>query len=515
MNAWRKAMFCAMALGLVATGTAQAQRGRGQGQGKQGGAQDNKCNVESASSGQVKNAYNSVTLLQLGGAKPDDAKKKLTSAVKDLTSKPDYGKDQLPRDYALGAALVFWFEQLGEPATVKRADVGYATNPEGSVDLLAAADTAFRAVETAEPSCADKTQFFRERPWAKLINQVPPLINEDKLDSASKVLERTLVINRNSPYTYYFEGQIKQRKNDWAGAAQAYSKVDSMATPAEVAADSGLKGVKEYSDFGAAYATLRRAQEMSGEQQKAEMKKAAALYQQYLKDYPESPNREPAQAGLTAALQASGDTQSLATMWQDMLANPTHYTDVQFFDAGTQAFTTDQIPMAVQLMEQGHKENPYLRGGLFNLSNAYWKAGQFDKMAATTRELVTVDPNNPDNYQLMAIAYQEQSKKATDAKTKKALGDSVVKYIGEGDKLPVKVTFTYGRDGATTKLAGELENTGTTAKNGTLKVDFLDKSGNVVTSKSEPFSLKPKEKKPIEVSAEGQSIVAYRYDPIK
>jgi tetratricopeptide (TPR) repeat protein len=510
MNAWRKAMVCAMALGLLSTKAALAQRGGG----KQGGGQD-KCNVESASSGQVKNAYSSVTLLQLGAAKPDDAKKRLTSAVKDLTSKPDFGKDQMARDYTLGAALVLWYDQLGEPASVKRGDVGYATNPEGSVDLLAAADSAFRTVESQEPSCVDKTQFFRERPWAKLVNQVPALINEDKLDSASKVLDRSLVIYRGSPYTYYFEGQLKQRKDDWQGAAQAYAKVAELAKPQEVAADSGLANVKEFSEFGAAYATLRSAQAMSGEQQKAEMKKAADMYRQYIKDYPNSANIEPAQAGLAAALQGTGDTAALASIWQEMLANPARYTDVQFFDAGTQAFSSDQIPMAVQLMEAGHKSNPYLRGGLFNLANAYWKAEEFDKMAAVCRQLLAVDPNNPDNYQLMAIAYQGLSKKATDAKAKKALSDSTLKYVTDADKLPVKVTFTYGRDGATTKLNGEVEDLGTTPTNGTLKVEFLDKGGNVVTTQTVPLALKPKEKKPVELSVEGQSIVAYRYAIIK
>jgi hypothetical protein len=504
-------MASALALSTLAASTAWAQ-----GKGKEA---DDKCKIDFGGNDQVRSAYNNITVLQISQSKPDDAKKKLKNAISALTSKPesDFGKDKLARDFTLGEALVMWYQQPGEPAVAKRGDLGYASgDKEATVDLLAAADSAFTTVETAMPDCADKTGIFRQQAWAKLINQVGPLINADNVDSATKVLNQSLTIYRGSPFSYYFQGQIAQRKNDWPAASEAYAKAAQLATPEEAAKDSNIANIREYSAFSAAYAQLKAAQGASGDQQKEGMKKAADLYRAYLKEFPNGANAQPAQAGLTAALQASGDSTSLASLWQEMLANPSRYTDAQLFDAGTQAFSQNKLDMAVQLMEAGQKANPYLRAGLFNLANAYWKNNQFDKMLSVAQQLTELDPNNPDNYQLVAIAYQGQAKAAKDPKAKKALNDSVSKYVTESEKVPVKISFSeFTHDGDKYKVAGTAENLGSTPKNDSIKVEFLDKSGNVVATQSAPLALGPKETKPFTVEADGSSIAAFRYAPIR
>lgn len=510
MNSWRTAMASALALGFVAAHSAPAQN-----QGKANTA-DDACKVESASSGDVRSAYNTITILQVAPSKPEDAQKKLRSAVKSLTSKDDYGKDVMARNYALGAALVLWAEQPGVPAVSPRANLGYARDQVGTVDILAAADSAFTAVETANPACKAKTEMYRQRPWVKMINEIGPLLGRNQVDSANAVLTRSLVIYRDSPYSYYFKGQIAQQKEDWTGAAEAYNKVLELLPADKAAADSNLAGVREYSEFTAAYAALRVAQKQSGAEQQAGMKKAADLYRQYLKDYPSGENAEPARAGLAIALQASGDTASLAAMWSEMAANPAQYTDAQLFEAGARAFAANQLDLAVRLMEAGEKVNPNLRGGLFNLANAYWKANQFDKMLPITRRLITIDPNSPDNYQLVAIAYQGVAKATTDAKAKKALSDSVTKYVLEADKIPVKIDVSeFTRDGDTTRLSGTVANIGKAPKSATLKVEFLDRAGNVVTTQTTPISVAPNETKKFSISVPGTTIAAFRYSPIR
>ncbi|HEU4643918.1 MAG TPA: hypothetical protein VFS44_15825 [Gemmatimonadaceae bacterium] len=513
MNARRTAIACSLALGAL--GVLDASAAQAQGKNQKGG--DDKCAIDFGSSDQVRKAYNNLTVLQLGAGKnPDDAKKKLRDAVSGLTTNPDRIKDQQARNFALGQALVAWADLPGQPPVAKRGDLGYATDPNGTIDILAAADTAFRAVEQANPDCADKTGVFRQQAWAPMINAIGPLINDNKVDSAEAVLDRSLVIYRGSPFSYYFKGQIAQRKEKWADASAAYQKSVELATPELAQKDSNVANIREYSEFAAAYSALRDAQAQSGAQQQAGMKKAADLYRAYLKDNPNGPNAKQAQAGLSVSLQASGDTASLGQMWSDMVANPSRYTDAQLFDAGTQAFSANNIKMAVQLMALGEQANPWLRGGLFNLANAYWKDNQFDKMLPVTRKLLEIDPDNPDNYQLVAIAYQGQAKATKDLKAKRALNDSVSKYVIAGEKLPVRVSFTeFTHDSSKAKLVGSVENLGTAAKSSTLTVQFLDKGGNVVATQSAPIKVDPKKTQDFTLTADGQNIVAFRYAPVK
>jgi tetratricopeptide (TPR) repeat protein len=198
-----------------------------------------------------------------------------------------------------------------------------------------------------------------------------------------------------------------------------------------------------------------------------------------------------------------------------MIANPSKYTEAQLFDAGTAAFRAGQLQTAAKLMELGYQANPWLRGGLFNLANTYWKLEQWNKMLPISQRLVSIDPNNPDNYQLVAIAYQGLAKGSKAPATKRSMNDSLMKYLGKGEKLPVRVMVNeFTHDGTNYKLIGSVENLGAAAKNVVLKVDFLDKQGNVVTTQNATVSTGPKERKSFALQASGAQIAAFRYAPI-
>jgi tetratricopeptide (TPR) repeat protein len=507
MNVWGRAATWALALGALAATAAGAQDK------KAGG---DACSMQSVSSGDVKDAYNAVTVLQLGKSKPEDAKKKLAEAVGNLTKKDDYGNDQLQRNLVLGSALVMWYEQPGQAPIAKGAELGFKNGGDQNVDLLKKADSLFTTVESASPGCKDQTAFYRQKPWAQMINEVGPLINANNLDSADALLDRSMTIYRDSPFSYYFKGQIAQQKEDWKTAQEAFEKAVQLSDTASVAQDSNVANVKEFSEFARAFAAFRGAQGLSGDQQKTAMKSAADLYRQYLKDYPSGPNAQPAQAGLTAALTSVGDTESLGAVWADMASDPSKYKPEQLYDAGVQAYAAEQYEQAVKLMELGEKGNPYLRPGLFNLANAYWKNNQFDKMVPVAHKLTAIDPDNPDNFQLLAIGYQGLAKAATDPQAKKAYTDSVSKYVVASDKIPVKVNFTaFTNDSTTHTLEGTVENLGAKPKDVTLSIAFLDKGGNVVTTQTASVSLKPNATAPFKVAGEGAGIVAYKYEPVK
>src|SRR3712207_4637916 len=137
MNAIRTTALVAIA---IATGSA--------------GAQGNNCSIDQKNPGEVKKAADALGRAQLPIGNPDDKKKQLRTAVQTLTDNPDKIGNPAGRNLVLGQALSVWLAQPGTPAVMKRGDVGYKANPDGTVDLAAAADSAFDAVEAANPGCA-------------------------------------------------------------------------------------------------------------------------------------------------------------------------------------------------------------------------------------------------------------------------------------------------------------------------------------------------------------------------
>jgi tetratricopeptide (TPR) repeat protein len=474
-------------------------------------AQGATCSVVTNKPDELKSAMNALTISQLGG-KPEDQQKKLKVAVTSLTTNPSKFKDnQAGHDYVLGQSLLRWAAQFPESTTVNKGNLGYVDGKDQQVDLFAAADTLLTSVGKSNPDCAGEIASYRMEAMRPLAIHLSTLINTDSIAMEEAVLKRLTAIDSKSALSLYFQGMVAQRKKDPATAADFFSRGAAM-MPAEVGADSNLKAALE---LGAAQMTRVAASGKTGDEKKAGMLKAADLYKKFLADFPKSSSAPDAQAGLAAAVSASGDTQSVSALWGQMLANPSGYTDAQLYDAGTQAFTMNQPAAATKLMDAAQKANPWLRPGLYNAANVYWKAGDFDRMLAASKKLTSIDPNNPDEYQLLALAYQGKSKATKDPKIVKAYNDSLNVAFAASEKVKAKVTFeSFAVGSGKPALKGSIENIGTTPQKGTLKLQFVNISGAPVTTQSVDYSLAPKEKMPFSLTGEGAGIVGYKYDPI-
>src|SRR6185437_10756768 len=94
--------------------------------------------------------------------------------------------------------------------------------------------------------------------------------------------------------------------------------------------------------------------------------------------------------------------------------------------------------------------------------------------------------------------------------------DSALKYNGAGNALPVKVSFTeFTPDPAKATLGGSVQNETDAAKSVTLKIEFLDKSGNVVATQDVPVGpIAAHASADFTASGTGAGIVAFRYAPV-
>lgn len=506
MIRWNNSMVYALVASAIVACPLMAQKQ------DKAAAAASKCTILTDKPDEVKTAMTDLTVAQIGG-RPEDQRKKLALAITALTNSPSkYKSNVVGHDYVMAQTLVRWSQQFPESTTVNKGAIGYMSDKEQSVDLLVTADSLFAQIEKANPDCATETAYFRNEAMRPLAIHASALLNTDSLTQADAVVKRLSIIDPKSSISLYFQGMLAQRHKDPAAAARAYDE-GLKALPSDAAADSNLKAALELGD---AQMTLLSAQSLTGEQKKAGMLKAADLYKKFIADFPNSPNASSAQSGLAAALTSSGDSTSVGQLWNGMLANPSKYTDAQLYDAGTQAFTANQLATASKLMDAAQAVNPWLRPGLYNAANVYWKAGQWDKMLATSKRLTTIDPDNPDEYQLVALAYQGLAKATKDSKLVRAYNDSLNVAFAASEKVPVRVSFEALNGGGTAQrtLTGTVENLSAAAKNVTLKFDFLDAKGAVVNSHTTTISLAPKEKKPFSVTGEGATIAAYKYDPI-
>ena len=487
--------FSGLALSLAAAGTLGAQE----------------CKINESSPYQINSAK--IYLNKARSGKEVEKPNHLRSAIRVLTEKPEsMAKNEIGRQYMLGQALFLWSErpEVGIRVT-KRSDLGFATNGDQQVDIVSALDTALTAVETAMPQCAAETTKLRRNVFAKLFNPAVGLAKENQLDSAFALTNRSLLIYRESPSAYTLLADIATKRHDSKGAIAAFTRAAELAAKDTSAT---AQQIRKQSLFNAAILTLQGAEAMDeGTARNAELGQARSMLEAYLTVVPDDAN---AKQALARAASLAGDKTAVANIYGDMIANPSKYSDIQLFEAGTGAARANQPAEAAQLLEAGLSQNPYYRDALFNLANVYFSSESADKMLPIARRLVEVDPGNPDNWRLLAGAYQLQNRKATSAAAKKATTDSLIRYLERSDKLPVRVAISgFRHQGAKHTLTGSIENLGAAAATYALKVEFLDKSGAVVATQTESVGpVAAKARAEFSVSVEQPGIVAFRYAPL-
>jgi tetratricopeptide (TPR) repeat protein len=461
----------------------------------------------------------------------EESKKQVQKAVGLLTKNPDKFKNAAARDYVLARALSWFAMQPSVGESMRKADLGYASDGEAQVQLLGTADSLFTLVERAAPDCAEEVSGYRQQPWAKLVNAASPLVDAESFDSARVLLHRANEIYRDSPFSYYFLAIMADKQQNRAASDSALRLTLEKATPEAAKSDSIIGQVREYALYSLALNRFREADKAEGNAKQAAMKAAAAAFKTYLDEYPTGLNSTAARSGLTSALNQSGDTATIGQMHADMVDNPAKYSDLQLFEAGTDAFNAKNPQRAAKLFEASLAKNALYRPALYNLTNTYFALKQWDKMFEMAKRLVEVDPNSPDAYQLLAIAQEGVFKgdrpAMTDAQT-----DSVRKIFNRGEALKTRITFTeFSHDGAKHMLKGELENAAD-ARDVTVSFQFLDAQGNVVATKEALVKLPAQTckgggtgrnaqartctpgKETFAVEVEQSGVAAFRYQPI-
>ncbi len=516
------------------------------------GAQQKACEVDEGTPAQVARAVLDLQLAQSAG-KPPDAAAKLRDAVK-LLGEGDLKKNPTGRAFVLGKTLVMWMAQpLVANGLASRGSLGFVTDTSARFDLIAGIDSAFTVVEVSNPECAASTaQWRQQKAWVDLTNHAMELMNADKNDSAVFYAKRSLQLSRNSPYGYIVLAQVASKANQSKEAIDYYKQ--AIAAAGRDTAQTDLRRQLQNTLGGYAADLVDGA---TGADKTLYMAESKAAYNALAKD-PGTKFSDAARNGQARLATLSGDTAAIRASYAEQIANPSAFSYTSLMNAAVTAARANQNKDAITLFEAARLANPYHRDVLYNLSRLYLLDSAYAKGLPYARDLLKVDPSNPDNYQLVAIAYAsikkgyDATEKVYEAKAKaygdranksksalvikaavdsaarvnpliKAYGDSAktavdsaLKYNELMMKLPARVSFNefmQAADKAT--LGGNVLNQTDVARSFDLKIEFVDKAGNVVSSQTVSVGpVAPHESAPFQTTGTGAGIAAFRYAPL-
>lgn len=438
----------------------------------------------------------------------------LRNTMKELTNKADKWRTKNPLGYQMlfAQALGYWIGVEGQPLRTTRGALGAIDTPDEAIELISAADLAFKAVVEGAPSCAAQIQAFRQNEgWLAMTRRALDL-SSSNLDSAAIYAQYSVtLLPTNNPYPYQVLGIVAQRKDDVPAAIKYWGQAIEAA-----GTDSSYKDIRQSSLFYKGLYELQYARTLSGDEQKAMLTNGVATMKQFLTDYGTTQDASTVMQGLAEAYSTLGQLDQIPAIYAPMLATPDAFADYQLAMGGVLASQATKNADAITLFSAAIAKNANQRDALRNLAAALYEEKRYDDMFKPLEKLVTLDPNNVDAWNLFAYAYQGKLQAATAPADKKKFTDSLIAYSGKADSMGVKLTVDeFQRNAESATFAVTLEGNAGTPKANTLEVEFLDNSGNVVSTASESVAPIAKgDRKQVRIEGKGAGIVAYRYKPL-
>src|ERR1700682_4130311 len=245
-----------------------------------------------------------------------------TKDLQDVLRLVDNGTDNpTARNYLRGEAYVLYLMQPNTPAVVQRSTLGLTNNPTGTIDLFAAADSSFSAVEKALPECTQViAQWRQQKPWLNTLNAAINALNANQLDSAEALAKRSLLLDRHAPYAYSVLGSVAQNRKNWSAANDYWKQALVAAGTDTIYADVRSKTMYEI-----ALSASDRAEAASGAAKKTAAREAIKPWQDYIAGANNGLLLAAAIDNVASMYLAAGDSTSVPTIYAPLLANPPKY----------------------------------------------------------------------------------------------------------------------------------------------------------------------------------------------
>ncbi|MEO5825551.1 MAG: tetratricopeptide repeat protein [Gemmatimonadales bacterium] len=381
-----------------------------------------------------------------------------------------------------------------------QADNGAAWYYQGRVNLmqgdLRGADSAFTVAERLIPECAEDIKHYRQRAGTVLTNPAGEFAKADNADSALALFRESLVIYREFPTAYYNMGILFTNAEQADSATWYFTKAAELA-----AADPRFTDIRNQAMFNVAAMHQR-----GGRHEEAVV--ALRRYVEWV------PGDVEARKALAVSLRATGKTDEAQALDKDMLAASAAagtLTPNDLMSQGVNLFNEKKFAEAAEAFQKVADMSPYDRYAWFNLANTHLALKDGPKLVIVGRKLVELEPLNEDHIKLLGEGYRLSNKQ-----------DELIATVTGLIGMPTSIAMdNFSRTKGGAKLEGvatgrQAQSAGgkdLPAKAVTVHIHFLDKAGAVVTSKDlEIHALAPLAKHPFVIEAEGEGIMAYRYE---
>ena len=360
---------------------------------------------------------------------------------------------------------------------------------------LAGADSAFAKAETMLPACKEEIGKTRYTGWVPLVNGGIEFVKQQNNDSALALFRQANMIYRDKPAGFLNAGVIFANQGQTDSAIVYWKQASEIAERTNAAEDRNIAT----RNLGAMYQKAGRHQD------------AVPVLEKYLSWMPQD---KEVKRALSVSYRATGQNDKAAALEKEVGAAPAAGVPA----AGSAGAMTAAIGLynekkyaeAAAAFEKIVASEPYNRDALFGLANSYIGLKNGAKLAETASRLVEIEPMNDEIVRMLANGQRMAKKESQANKTAiRVLSMPVTVSVTQFAPTPAGATITGT---ATGREAQTPQGKPVTPAPLSLTFEFLDAKGTVVANQQVQIpALKPGAAQPIQVTAEGAGIAAWRY----
>jgi len=361
---------------------------------------------------------------------------------------------------------------------------------------IVGADSAFTKAEAMAPACKQEISNLRYAGWVPLVNAGITFAKQENDDSALALFRQANTIYRDKPAAYLSEGVI------FANTGQTDSAIVYWQKAAEVA-----ERVNAVEDRNTATRNLAAMYQRANRH-----KEAIPLLEKYLTWVP---NDVEVKRALATSYRATGQNDKALALEKEVGPGPTTpgatpTGTAAAMNTAVEAYNAKKYDVASKAFEEVLAAEPYNRDAMYGLANASLGLKNWPKLEAAATRLAAIEPMNDEVLRLLATGQRNTKKESQANKT-------AIQVLS----LPVTVVIKQFAPTATNAtIIGTA--TGREGQNAqgkpvpptpvTLVFEFLDAKGTAVAPQEVAIpALKSGESQPIEVKAEANGIVGWRY----
>jgi len=434
----------------------------------------------------------------------------LRSAANLFKDERRFASNPLGLTFAKAQIMILWLHQDPAPVEMTQVEMNIGRDRVAKINLLRTADSLLTIVETAQPSCVEEVDRWRQsRPWNTRIGAAYRLLGTGNVDSAEVYAKEAYILDRRSAFIYNAFAQIAMRRNQTDEMFTQLDKAIELASR-----DTAL--VETARQLKTQYAGTLQETAMSESDMAKRNEKLARAARMYLAIGAEDPSSSDGPAYYSAALDIAmliQDQALIGEILNPMIEDPTPFPDLTLLLAAETSRLLNKNDNAMTLYKGALGKNPNIRDANYFLSYMLLEAKKPAETTALLERLVTIDPGNPDNVMMQTMAVRQVAEAERDTRKKADLIRQVNALMAREAAMPYRVQVTrFERRAEGAVWSGTVENRSTAAKTYTIEVSFLDTEGTVLETQSvTTSSAAANETVSFEVTAVQAGIVAWKY----